>query len=156
MLPLQEKKTRGFTLIELITVVVLLSVLGVVAMARLDNLGGFSQKAFFDEVVSAVRYAQKLAVSSGCSVQVTLTGTGFSLHQGASGCDDTTYTRDVLDPADRASAYANANPQASISPGATFVFTSQSNVTGLSLDQAFTVNGRQFRIYRATGLVDVL
>jgi MSHA pilin protein MshC len=158
---LQAKNAQGFTLIELIAIVVLLSVLGVVAMGRLGSLGGFEQRALFDEVVGAVQYARKLAISTGCNVQVQLTGSGYNLHQGASGCTDASYTRNVLDPASRGSAYEKINdPNISIATAATFVFTSDSRVTSVAGNQlgnqTFTVNGRSFTVYGLTGLVDVL
>ena len=157
MMPLQAKNAQAFTLIELIAIVVLLSVLSVVAFGRLGDLSGFSRKASFDEVVAAVQYAQKLAVSTGCSVQVVLVSDGYNLHQGNPDCDDTVYARNVVHPRDRVSPYEKVNdPDISISPGATFVFTSQSSVTGLTTDQVFVVNGRQFQIFRSTGLVNEL
>jgi MSHA pilin protein MshC len=153
---LQEKNARGFTLIELVVVIVLLAVLGVIALARVGDTRGMANRAFFDEVVSALRYAQKLAISTGCNVQVVLTATGYALHQGQASCTDTTYTRAVLDPANRRVPYSNSDANASITPTATFEFTSESTVTGLALDQTFTVNGLSFQVYRMTGLVNAL
>ena len=158
---LQAKNAQGFTLVELITVVVLLSVLGVVAMGRLGNLGGFEQRALFDEVVGAVQYARKLAISTGCNVQVQLTSSGYSLRQGSPGCTDTSYTLNVLNPASRGNAYQKSgDPNMSIPTTATFVFTADSRVistAGNQLgNQTFTVNGRDFTVYGLTGLVDVL
>ncbi len=153
---LQGKFGHGFTLIETISVVLLLAVVGVVAMSRLGDLGGFERRAFFDEVVSAVRYAQKLAVSTGCDVQVNISATGYALHQRQTDCTSGAFTRDVLNPAARSNAYQNANPNASISPAMALVFTAQSTVTGPAADPTFTLDGRQFMVYRETGLVDVL
>lgn len=153
---LQGKNAQGFTLIELIAIVVLLAILGVVALSRLSGFGGIESRAFFDDTVNALRYAQKLAVSTGCAVQVSLTAGGYQLLQGDS-CTSGAYTRPVLNPVNRAVTYQAVTPAGvSISPAQTIVFTPQAAVTGLGSDIDFTIDGRQFRVYRETGLVDVL
>lgn len=152
---LQEKYIDGFTLIELIAVIVLLSILGVVAMSRLGNFSGFESRAFYDEVVNALRYAQKLAVSTGCPVEVNITATGYALHQRQTSCTSGPFTRDVVKPVDRTTAYQNSNPQISINPLARLEFSAQSTVSGIVSDQTFTLNGRQFSVFVNTGLVDV-
>ncbi len=152
---LQVKFGKGFTLIELIAVVVLLSILGVAALARLGNTTAFEEQAFFNDTVNALRYAQKLAVSTGCNVQVAITNAGFTLNQQVTSCTTGAYTLTVVDPANRAIAYANkALPVGgSIATTGTMVFTPASNVTGLT--GAFTVAGSQFTVHQTTGLVSV-
>lgn len=155
-MPLQGKNAQGFTLIELIAIVVLLAILGVVALSRLSGFGGIEPRAFFNDTVNALRYAQKLAVSTGCAVQVSLTTGGYQLRQGDS-CTSGTYTRPVVNPVNRGIAYqANAPSGVTISPAQTMVFTPQAGVTGLGGDIDFSIDGRQFRVYQQTGLVDVL
>jgi MSHA pilin protein MshC len=158
---MQGAFTKGFTLIELIATLVLLSILGVVAFARLGNLDQFESQGFYRDTLTAVRYAQKLAVSTGCRVDVTLenvaSGTQgrYSLHQGQLGCTDTTYTRDVLNPADRTLAYQGTAPSGvTISPTASFRFTPQSTVEGLASDTTFSIGGSSFTVYLLSGLVD--
>ncbi len=154
---MQVTNDTGFTLIELIAVIVLLSILGVVALSRLGSTDQIAIKGFYDDTVSALRYAQKLAISTGCTVQVSLTATGYDLHQQQTDCTTGLYTRDVLNPADRTRPYENFNPDVTISPVDTFVFTPQSNVTGLDAgDTLFSVNGFQFMVYEHTGLVDAI
>lgn len=151
---LQEINGRGFTLIEMIAVIVLLAILGVVAMSRLGGFGGFESKAFFDDTVNAIRYAQKLAISTGCNVQVQLTANSYNVHQGTT-CTSGIYTLDVTNPANRSNPYVNRNPDVTINPPAVFIFTPQSTVTGLAGDTVFTLDGRSFTVYQHTGLTDV-
>ncbi len=153
---LQDRTETGFTLIELVSVIVLLAILSVVALPRLGGMSVFEEKAYFDEVTNAFRYAQKLAQSTGCSVQVTTTSTSYQLQQGSS-CTSSTYDRNVLDPADRTSAYQNTSPPDGItlSPNSVIVFTPQSTVTGLSGNTAYAVGIYSFTLYTNTGLVDV-
>ncbi|MDZ7829085.1 MAG: type II secretion system protein [Halofilum sp. (in: g-proteobacteria)] len=63
--------SRGFTIIELITVLVMVGALAVFVVPRLDP-EGFDRYGFRQEVLSAARYAQKTAMASGCDVQLAV------------------------------------------------------------------------------------
>lgn len=52
----------GFTLIELVSVIVLLGILSVTIAPRFMTKGGFSEYAVQDEIVSAVRLSQQRAM----------------------------------------------------------------------------------------------
>lgn len=62
---------HGFTLIELIMVIVLLGVLAVYAAPRIFNSDDFNARGFHDETLSLLRYAQKTAVAQRRNVCVT-------------------------------------------------------------------------------------
>lgn len=68
----------GFTMIELIVVITLIGILGVYAQSRLSD-EAFNERFFADDMVSALRFAQKVALSSGCAVRFNITATGFAL-----------------------------------------------------------------------------
>ncbi len=58
-----RRMARGFTLIELIMVIVILGVLAVFAAPRIFNSNDFYARGFHDETLSILRYAQKAAVA---------------------------------------------------------------------------------------------
>lgn len=70
---------RGFTLIELVMVLVLLGILAVYAVPRMINTGDFYARGFHDQSLAYLRYAQKTAIAQRRTVCVTLTSTGISL-----------------------------------------------------------------------------
>ncbi len=70
---------RGFTLVELVMTLVIIGILAAVVGPRFFDRQVFDERLFFEETVSAVRYAQKLALASGCDVQVSIDSLGYRL-----------------------------------------------------------------------------
>ena len=156
---MQVSIIKGFSLIELITVMVLISILGVVALGRMTGLSGYEVRGFFDDTVAALRYAQKLAISTGCEVQVSLTATSYQLLQQDSCTAGELFTRNVVKPIDRNSAYTNAAPTGitiiAAPPTTAIIFSPQSVVSGVASDTTFTIDSYQFELYQNTGLINV-
>ncbi|WP_114971283.1 pilus assembly FimT family protein [Rhodoferax ferrireducens] len=77
--PCRSPHQRGFTLIELIMVIVLLGVLAVFAAPRIFNSDDFNARGFHDETLSLLRYAQKTAIAQRRTVCVNLNATGVTM-----------------------------------------------------------------------------
>jgi len=78
------RKHHGFTMVELIVVMVLLGILAVAILPRLSTSTAFGEAGFHSEVVAALRYAQKTAVSHRRLVCAQLTTTTLTLQIAAS------------------------------------------------------------------------
>lgn len=63
----------GFSLIELVVVIVLLGIIAAVVMPRWRGGSGFEERALRDQMIAALRYAQKSAVAARRTVCVDFT-----------------------------------------------------------------------------------
>lgn len=84
-------RSHGFTLTELVVVIVLLGILAAVAVPRMAGLSDYRALEFRDRTVSALRYAQKTATSHRRRVCVAFTADSVTLTiasaPSAAGCD---------------------------------------------------------------------
>lgn len=75
----------GYTLIELIVVMVIIGVLSAIVGPRFFSKSTFDENRFEEGLLNAARYAHDYAVTSGCDVQMNLTSTSYTLSTD-SGC----------------------------------------------------------------------
>ncbi len=76
----------GFTLVELVVIMLVLGILSAYVAPKFFNLDDYRSRAAYDEMAGALRYAQKLAVGTGCEVQVTVAGNSYALQQHSTDC----------------------------------------------------------------------
>jgi prepilin-type N-terminal cleavage/methylation domain-containing protein len=148
----------GFSLIELITVTILLGILSVFALGHLGSPDQSLARGFYDDTVTAVGFAQKFAISSGCDVRVVTSATGYQLRQ-SGGCTTNDFANPVPNPANR-----NDNYQSGAIPSG-FTLTTGNitfNARGLREEatSVFTLGdgstSYSFRVHSGSGLVEKL
>ena len=139
---------------ELVVVIVLLGILSVYAVPRFVGVASFERSGFYQETVSAARYANRLAVGRGEPVRIRFNSQGYELfYQG--------------DPLPYIALPKNGHPVSSSSPGDILVtsedVTLPHNATFDALGRCYqgcednltiSVGGRDMTIYEETGYVD--
>ena len=148
--------SKGFTLVELIAVLVIVALVAAAGRSLFFDIGVFRQRGFFEETVSAVRYAQKHAVATGCPVRVEITGTGFTLFRpaNAAACAAGPYNTPIADPSGGAATFTRSSVEIGVTLSVhNFIFNADGTA---SANQTITVGvpgGPTFQVVAATGFV---
>lgn len=150
-------RVGGFTLVELVMVMVLIGILSVVILPRLNSTSGFTSALFRDELASTLRYAQKAATSRRrmvcASIAPGAVGLSVATVSGATACDQ------GLQLAGGGSTLVSKDAAVTISPApVTLYFQPDGRITadgnGANIYNAsLSVSGEQLDIIGATGHV---
>ena len=70
---------RGFSLVELIVILIMVGVLAVIAIPRFTGVASFNAMGFTDRVMASLRYAQKQAIAKRRNVCVNVNVAGTSV-----------------------------------------------------------------------------
>lgn len=76
---LRANGQHGFSLVELITIMVIVGIVAAVAVPRFFDRGTFDSRRYHDESISTLRYAQKVAIAQHRLVCVAFTANGITL-----------------------------------------------------------------------------
>ena len=71
---MMRRKKTGFTLVELVGTMIIIGILAVVALPRFFEKSTFESRAFYDQTLAMLRYAQKTAIAQRRLVCVTYSG----------------------------------------------------------------------------------
>lgn len=136
--------SKGFTIVELIVVMVLVGILSTLAAARLMDRGDIEAPAFGQQARSMLRYGQKLAIAQNRPVYVSGTPARIAL------CFNAACTQRVIAPAgntDTAATRAACGSTTWYCEGVPAGVTIASAVAGMYFDE----QGRPFAVTDPVG-----
>lgn len=157
---INPQQIRGFTLIELIIIMMLLGILAVTVMPRM-NSSDFKAGTFRDEVASALRFAQKTATSHRRLVCASLAASSISLRIASAnqpGSPATSCDTDLRLPAGKFSLDSGDASIAISAPPGTLYFQPDGKIStdgsGSSIYSAdLSINGLSITVAGGTGHV---
>lgn len=93
------RNQQGFTLIELVSIIVILGILAVSAAPKFTGRSGFVEQALRDQIISTLRFAQQRAMydHSGNCYRVVIASSGIQAQRGNTSINpdyDLSYTGD--------------------------------------------------------------
>lgn len=87
----------------------LVGIISIMAIPKFLSMNIINSQFFSNEILNSVRYAQKLSVTTGCQVQVSLTGQTVSLFYNRT-CSGGTFNLSIKDPANQAPSFNRIAP----------------------------------------------
>ncbi len=82
----------GYTIVELITIIVIAGILATFAAPRFFDRNVFDSRGFYDQVIASLRYAQKTAIAQHRFVCVAFAANSVTLTTGATAACGTNLT----------------------------------------------------------------
>ena len=151
-----DARDDGFTMVELVVVIVIVGIIAAVAAPRFFDDKTFLERGYYEELAAALKYAQKLAVASGCPVRVAIAANGYDTRQQAAAggtCDlaDTTWPT-AVQLADGRTLSSPSPAGVSATPAVTIVYDSLGR-TDLAADQVVSVGAFAFTVRADSGYV---
>ena len=142
---------------ELVVVLSIIGVMAAIAVPRFFDNQPFEERGYLEELVAALKFAQKLSVATGCPVRVSVDAVGYDIRQQqplAGRCDpsDATWGTPVV-LADGQLLTGTAPAGVTTSPNTVFVFNSLGS-TNLGADRVINVGSWSFTVRAASGYVD--
>ncbi len=148
----------GFTLVEMVTIIVMLGILAAYALPRLVDSSGFQSRGVYDQAQGIVRYAQKIAIAQRQSspktpIYVVIAANKISI------CYDAACATGVTDPSTGAALVLTAPTGVTLAPVTSFSYAG-SGAPSIASQLAINVNSsgvgdinRTFYVEAVTGYV---
>lgn len=75
----EDLKNSGFTLVELIVVILITGILSISIAPRFFGVSSYENRKATDELLSALRYSQQMAMNRGGDIHLVLTANNFTV-----------------------------------------------------------------------------
>jgi len=82
-----KKKCTGFTLVELVVVILITGILSISIAPRFFGVATYENRKAADELLTALRYSQQMAMARGGNIQLDLQNDNYTIELTSSGDD---------------------------------------------------------------------
>jgi MSHA pilin protein MshC len=151
-----RNRAAGFTLVELVVVIVMLGIVAAFAVPRFFDDRTFLERGYYEELAAGLKYAQKLAIASGCPVRVVVDAAGYTARQQAAQggtCNMADATWPTAVALGDGEALAGSAPfGVTVSPAVTLTFDALGR-TSLSADQSINVGPFALTVRADSGFI---
>lgn len=148
-------KHKGFTLTELVVVILLVGILAVVAIPRFADRRTFDERGFIDQARAAIQFARKAAVAQRRNVCVAVTANSVTLTRAQAEGAAAPCNSSLINPATNSAFALSAPGGVTAAPDTALVFDAlgrlASPASGASI--AVTGNANPITVERETGYV---
>ena len=151
-------KRSGFTLVELVVVMIITVVLAAVAVPRFFVTQQYYDRGFYDQALAISRYAQKSAVALRRNVCVNIAATSINLTYASAAGSSSACNTNLPDPAGGSSPFTvTAKTGVTLSSSATpIIFTALGSVSSAGATTTISVGStpsRTITVETTTGYV---
>ena len=146
----------GFTLMELIVVLVIVGILAVVVVPRFMDAGSFNARGYHDQTLAMLRYAQKTAIAQRTSVFVNIDSAGGAICLTYAADPTCASGAGVLNPADNQWFRKTVPTGVTLSGSPTFSFSGLGQPqpdAAVSFNVTYDGVSRPVQVERETGYV---
>lgn len=98
------KTTKAFTLIELTTTIIIISILASLGLPKILEQKNFIESIFNKKIFHSLLFAQNMAISSGCHIAIILNTDFLELYLRNS-CKTGNFNQNILDPTNLPNIY---------------------------------------------------
>lgn len=142
-------RQQAFTLIELVSVIVLISIISATVLPKMFNNNDFERRIFFNDTLNALRYAQKTAIATGCNVRVSIADNSYQLLRDDSCSSGDFSSLSVRHPSTGENTYTGSENGVTLT--AINADTTFDSLGRADADNTITVSSYQITVIAATG-----
>jgi MSHA pilin protein MshC len=147
-------KHSGFTITELVVVLVITGVLAAVAVPRFFVSQQYKDRGFYDQALAISRFAQKSAIALRRNVCVNIASPSINLTYASAAGSISTCDTNLPSPVGGTAPFTVTAPSGvTLSPSTTIIFTALGSVSSAGATTTITVSSRTITVESGTGYV---